>query len=397
MTQDEVRELLNTFMIAVSKLVDAKSSGYVRSEICEVRFIDDLNVYVRPYSDVSTPTHISPSIVDDLDDGDIRIPNISGHALVAGDAVEILYTTNIEDAVIVRKVVYDPVDPGGGGGGGGGDIEPYTSNPHMDGTASPGSSSKYSRGDHVHPTDTSRMAANLKGAAGGVAELDASGKVPSSQLPGFVDDVIEGYLHSGKFYEEAAHTTEIAAEAGKIYVDLATEKTYRWSGSAYVEISSSLALGETSSTAYRGDRGKAAYDHSQLTSGNPHNVTKSDVGLGNVDNTSDSTKKSNFTGSIADGNTGFVTGDDVYDALGATKDYIDTAIENITGTVKTASGIIAPNATTTTVSFSGTFINAYATMGGSIVVVDISIGASSVTFTVANEPSAAITCVVAYI
>lgn len=160
MTQDEVRELLNTFMIAVSKLVDAKSSGYVRSEICEVRFIDDLNVYVRPYSDVSTPTHISPSIVDDLDDGDIRIPNISGHALVAGDAVEILYTTNIEDAVIVRKVVYDPVDPGGGGGGGGGDIEPYTSNPHMDGTASPGSSSKYSRGDHVHPVDTSRASAS---------------------------------------------------------------------------------------------------------------------------------------------------------------------------------------------------------------------------------------------
>lgn len=51
-----------------------------------------------------------------------------------------------------------------------------------------------------------------------------------------------------------------------------------------------LALGETSTTAYRGDRGKTAYDHSQLTSGNPHNVTKSDVGLGNVDNTSDANK-----------------------------------------------------------------------------------------------------------
>lgn len=48
-----------------------------------------------------------------------------------------------------------------------------------------------------------------------------------------------------------------------------------------------LQLGETSTTAYRGDRGKAAYEHSQATSGNPHNVTKSDVGLGNVDNTSD--------------------------------------------------------------------------------------------------------------
>jgi len=52
----------------------------------------------------------------------------------------------------------------------------------------------------------------------------------------------------------------------------------------------SLALGETYATAYRGDRGKIAYDHSQLTSGNPHNVTKANVGLGNSDNTSDANK-----------------------------------------------------------------------------------------------------------
>jgi hypothetical protein len=99
-----------------------------------------------------------------------------------------------------------------------------------------------------------------------------------------VDDVIEGYYYNSKFYEESSHTTEISGETGKIYVDLSTEKTYRWSGTAFVEISASLALGETSSTAYRGDRGKTAYDHSQLTSGNPHNVSKSDIGLGNVDN-----------------------------------------------------------------------------------------------------------------
>ena len=188
----------------------------------------------------------------------------------------------------------------------------YTSNPAMDGTASAGSSTSWAKGDHVHPTDTSRMAANLKGAANGVAELDSNGKVPSSQLPSYVDDVIEGYYYNSKFYKEAAHTTEIAGETGKIYVDLSTDKTYRWSGSAYAEISASLALGETSSTAYRGDRGKTAYDHSQLTSGNPHNVTKSDIGLGNVDNTSDATKKTNFKGTIASGSTGFVTGGDVY-------------------------------------------------------------------------------------
>ena len=121
------------------------------------------------------------------------------------------------------------------------------------------------------------------------ATLDSNGKVPSSQLPSFVDDVIEGYLYNGKFYKEAAHTTEIPAESGKIYVDIPSNKTYRYGGSSsgYVEISESLALGETSSTAYRGDRGKTAYDHSQVTSGNPHNVTKSDVNLGNVDNTAD--------------------------------------------------------------------------------------------------------------
>lgn len=107
------------------------------------------------------------------------------------------------------------------------------------------------------------------------------GKVPSSQLPSYVDDVLE-YANLASF--------PATGETGKIYVALDTNKTYRWSGSAYVEISASLALGETSSTAYRGDRGKTAYDHSQVTSGNPHSVTKSNVGLGNVDNTSDANK-----------------------------------------------------------------------------------------------------------
>jgi len=106
------------------------------------------------------------------------------------------------------------------------------------------------------------------------------GKIPASQLPSYVDDVLE-YANIAAFPG--------TGESGKIYVALDTNKTYRWSGSAYVEISASLALGETSSTAYRGDRGKTAYDHSQTT-GNPHNTTKSDVGLSNVDNTSDADK-----------------------------------------------------------------------------------------------------------
>ena len=114
-------------------------------------------------------------------------------------------------------------------------------------------------------TDVGAIPSSQKGTANGVASLDQDGKVPSSQLPSYVDDVIEGYLSGGQFYVESSHSTQITAESGKIYVDLTNGKniTYRWSGTTYVEISKSLALGETSGTAYRGDRGKIAYEHSQ--------------------------------------------------------------------------------------------------------------------------------------
>lgn len=125
-----------------------------------------------------------------------------------------------------------------------------------------------------------KLATSLKGAVNGLAELDEFGKVPSAQLPAFVDDVLE--------FDNLA-SFPATGETGKIYVAKDTNLTYRWSGTQYVEISASLALGETSSTAYRGDRGKIAYDHSQAT-GNPHGTTKGDVGLGNVDNTADINK-----------------------------------------------------------------------------------------------------------
>ena len=115
----------------------------------------------------------------------------------------------------------------------------------------------------LNATDVGAIPATQKGAASGVAELDAQGKVPSSQLPSFVDDVIEAYYNTtdGKFYEESTYTTEITPETGKIYVDLTTNKTYRWGGSAYVEISESLALGTTHATAFYGDYGQTAYTH----------------------------------------------------------------------------------------------------------------------------------------
>lgn len=99
------------------------------------------------------------------------------------------------------------------------------------------------------------------------ADLE-DGKIPAGQLPAFVDDVLE--------FDSVAQFPN-KGESGKIYVATSTNLTYRWSGSSYVEISPSLALGETSATAYRGDRGKIAYTHSQ-TSGNPHGTTAAQVG-----------------------------------------------------------------------------------------------------------------------
>lgn len=85
-----------------------------------------------------------------------------------------------------------------------------------------------------------------KGAANGIATLDSNGLVPSSQLPSYVDDVIEGTLY----------TFPSKGDSGKIYVDTTTNLTYRWSGSGYIEISKSIALGETAATAYAGNKGK---------------------------------------------------------------------------------------------------------------------------------------------
>lgn len=84
------------------------------------------------------------------------------------------------------------------------------------------------------------------------AYSEITGTVPSSALPSYVDDVLE-YTAKANF--------PTTGETGKIYVDTATNLTWRWGGSAYVEISPSLALGTTSSTAYRGDYGNTAYTH----------------------------------------------------------------------------------------------------------------------------------------
>ena len=87
------------------------------------------------------------------------------------------------------------------------------------------------------------------GQANGVATLDGTGLIPSTQLPSYVDDVVEGYVKTSTsdsgvvtvdgFYKEAEFTTAITGETGKIYVDLATNISYRWGGTTFVQITSS--------------------------------------------------------------------------------------------------------------------------------------------------------------
>ena len=98
--------------------------------------------------------------------------------------------------------------------------------------------------DGKHASDF--LPTSARGAVSGVASLDESGRVPAAQLPSYVDDVLE-YATVSAFPAQG--------EAGKIYVATQTNLTYRWSGTGYVEISPSLALGGTSSTAFPGDRG----------------------------------------------------------------------------------------------------------------------------------------------
>jgi hypothetical protein len=108
-----------------------------------------------------------------------------------------------------------------------------------------------------------------RGQPNGIASLGGDGRVPPSQLPASIGEILEF---------ETFEEFPFEGTAERIYIAKDTNITYRWSGTQYVEISQSLALGETSESAYRGDRGKIAYDHSQIVTGNPHGTNATDVG-----------------------------------------------------------------------------------------------------------------------
>ena len=168
--------------------------------------------------------------------------------------------------------------------------EDSAGNIQMDGTASAGTSNTVARGDHVHPSDTSRVEANAPitagtypkisydakglvtggaaleaadipdigatyvvvsriGAANGVAGLDETGKVPAAQLPSYVDDVVDAYIVgetplASDWLSASDGGAALTPESGVIYIVLTEgdyyNKTYRWSGTTYVEISPSV-------------------------------------------------------------------------------------------------------------------------------------------------------------
>lgn len=122
-----------------------------------------------------------------------------------------------------------------------------------------------------------------KGAANGVASLDSGGKIPASQLPAGYDnvDMLQSFVTTNpssnmqigqKFYNtttkkiftatSATTGVETAVEGGdKIYINITENKSYRWTGAKMVAVGdgSGVALGTTSSTAFRGDYGNTLY------------------------------------------------------------------------------------------------------------------------------------------
>lgn len=138
-------------------------------------------------------------------------------------------------------------------------------------------------------TNDAQVKRSEMGTASGVATLDSAGKVPSSQLPSYVDDVLEYDSRSG---------FPATGEGGKIYVNKSNNTTWRWSGTTYSQIKGDLVIGTTSGTVADGGTANSHYNNTS----NPHNVTKAQVGLGNVANTGDSATP------VSGGTTKFTTG-----------------------------------------------------------------------------------------
>jgi len=233
-----------------------------------------------------------------------------------------------------------------------------------------------------------QTALDSKQGSGSYATLDGGGKVPATLLPSYVDDVIEAaslsYLNAN-----------VTGETGKIYVTLDNNKTFRWSGSAYVEISASPgstdAVTEGSVNLYFTNSRASAAAPVQQVAGKTGNVsiTKSDVGLGNVDNTSDASKPVSTAQAAADSAVASSASTDATTKADAAKAYAiqranhtgTQAISTVTGlqTALDAKAPIANAAFTTGITVSGQLncLNGtISTRGGSFLISALSDGAT---------------------
>ena len=200
--------------------------------------------------------------------GNVKVGSTTIAADSTTDTLELVAGSNI---TLTPDATNDTITISASGGGTSPD--PATTNPAMDGTAAVGTSAKYAREDHVHPSDTSRVPTSrminskaltsditlsasdvsaiptsAKGAASGVCPLNASSKVDSSYLPSYVDDVIEAYARSGQtalsstWLSATSGGSALTPETGKIYIlmadsgDYAANTQFRWGGSAYVKL-----------------------------------------------------------------------------------------------------------------------------------------------------------------
>lgn len=87
-----------------------------------------------------------------------------------------------------------------------------------------------------------------------------NGKVPTSQLPAYVSDIVNGYFYKNEFYYDEQHKNKITPETNKIYIDIPNNLQYRWSGLAYIAMGEPTPIGETAGTAYEGNKGKQNAD-----------------------------------------------------------------------------------------------------------------------------------------
>ena len=205
-------------------------------------------------NEIQVPVEKSPVFYETtITDGDVTIRNLDGALNIykAGDVTFIDFTASYKtavDAVIAGtyattsalnlvasdvNLIKDDI------------INMSASISDLQGDIQDLETTKANKSDVYTKEETEERLAE-KQPVGNYATLE-NGKIPASQLPSYVDDVLE-YASISQFPS--------AGETGKIYVALDTNKTYRWGGTEYVEISSSLALGETASTAYPGNKGK---------------------------------------------------------------------------------------------------------------------------------------------